>query len=103
MSVDFNECDYCYESKIDDYCYTRIINGNYVCSCDSCINKEMKKGNLILIDKEADEYDNLTEKEKEDIKDYGEIYKYTKKGKEKRLNEINKQLEILEKEKAELI
>jgi hypothetical protein len=103
MSVDYNECEYCYESRIDDNCYTRIINNKSVCVCNYCINDEIKNGNLIKFDKYSDNYNLFTEKDKKIIQNYNSIYKYTNQGKQIRLNEIDKELNQLQKEKDELL
>lgn len=103
MSVDFNECEYCYESRIDDVCYTRIIDGIEVCACSYCISDEIEKGNLVEIDEESDEYKSLSKKDKVDIDNYGCIYKRTDKGVAKRLKEIEKEIKALQKEKENLM
>jgi hypothetical protein len=103
MSVDYNACEFCGESIIDEYCYGRVIDGYEISVCKYCIEDEIKNGNITVIDDESAQYNMLSDEEKDDISNYGRIYKRTNNGIKEKIKEIDEQIENLLKEKADLL
>ena len=74
--MDFNQCEICKESLIDDICdYQKFTNGDEFPICNECLKKMIENEKIIEID-------------------YAQ-YEFTKKGLEERLKKIEKELEDL--------
>ncbi|MGD8779061.1 MAG: hypothetical protein PVH88_08905 [Ignavibacteria bacterium] len=78
--LDYNFCDKCKESKIDDVCDIReFANDDEIYICNECIKKMIENKEIIV---------------NNDILN-NELFSFTKKGIEIKIKEIQKELEIL--------
>lgn len=99
MSIDFYNCEICKQSIYEEYCYGRIIGGNFIYVCDNCIDKMQVES----FSEDDDDYENYSDEIKDYIDDYGEYYEYTEEGKKDEIKRLDKEIEILQSRRNSLI
>lgn len=102
MGVDYHTCKLCKESVSEYECSYVVIDGNEIPVCEYCIKHELENGNLIKLDECSDEYETMSLASRKNIENFGCIYRRTNNGILERLQEIEKELKSLLKEKSEL-